>query len=210
MVTLWHVLCLSPLWVRASLDAQVRKTLCGRSGGLRFSLTRVCSRFDARPCSCRIVKTHRKQEVHGPQSSTELQFQIAITWFLDCHENSCTLDLKLHYLLTCLFSYKPWAINSSDQECYKWNLSPTGPVAIGLPSYGLHKCSLRNLSKGCNSKNERKHTRLIEDFSVNISIKVLLKYLQWLGSKCHFSTLPIISIWKLQVVIAFKLIRWFS
>ena len=77
--------------------------------------------------------------------------------------------------------------------------------SIGLPSYGLHKNSLKKLSKGCNSKNARKHIRLIEDFSRNISIKVLLKYLQWLGRKCHFSILFIISLWKLRFAIATKL-----
>ena len=51
-------------------------------------------------------------------------------------------------------------------------------------------------------KNEPKHTQLIVDFSRNISIKVLLKYLQWLGSKCYFSILPIVSLWKLQAAIA--------
>ena len=44
-----------------------------------------------------------------------------------------------------------------------------------------------------------------EDFSRNISIEVLIKYLQWLGCKCHFSVLPIINVWKLQVAIATKL-----
>ena len=39
-----------------------------------------------------------------------------------------------------------------------------------------------------NMSSESKHTWLIEILSRNSSIKVLLKYLQWLGSKCHFFT----------------------
>ena len=35
--------------------------------------------------------------------------------------------------------------------------------------------------------------------------KVLSNYLQWFGCKCHFSILPIISLWKLQVAKAIKL-----
>ena len=54
-------------------------------------------------------------------------------------------------------------------------------------------------------KYEPKHSWLIEDFSRNISIKVLLKYLQWLGNKYHFTILPIISVWKLQAYIATEL-----
>ena len=53
-----------------------------------------------------------------------------------------------------------------------------------LPTYGSHKSSLRNSSKRFNSKNnERKYTRLIEEFSMNISTKVRLQNLQWFGSK---------------------------
>ena len=37
-----------------------------------------------------------------------------------------------------------------------------------------------------NMSSEPKHMWLIEGFSRNISIKVLLKYLQWLGSKHHY------------------------
>ena len=44
-----------------------------------------------------------KQEAHGPQSSPELQFQIALTCLLDWHDDSCVLDLKLHNLLTGVF-----------------------------------------------------------------------------------------------------------
>ena len=44
---------------------------------------------------------------------------------------------------------------------------------------------------------------LIEDYTRNISIKVLQNYLQWLGSKCHFSIFPIIiSLGKLYAAIA--------
>ena len=39
---------------------------------------------------------------------------------------------------------------------------------------------------------------LMENYSRNISIKVLSKYLKWLGSKFHFSIFSIISLWKLH------------
>ena len=45
-----------------------------------------------------------------------------------------------------------------------------------------------------------------QDFSMYISITVLLKYQQWLGIKCHFFILPIISVRKLQVAIEAKLV----
>ena len=61
---------------------------------------------------------------------------------------------------------------------------------LSLTSYGVHKNSLRNLSH----KIRQKHTWLIEDLSRIIAIKVLSKYLQWLGSKCHFSILRFISV----------------
>ena len=37
-----------------------------------------------------------KQMAHEPQSSPELQFIIAITCFLDWHDDKCMVDLKLH------------------------------------------------------------------------------------------------------------------
>ena len=46
---------------------------------------------------------------------------------------------------------------------------------------------------------------VVEDFSRNISMKVLLKYLHSLCSKSYFSILPTISVWKLQTAIATKL-----
>ena len=54
---------------------------------------------------------------------------------------------------------------------------------------GLHKNSLRNSSEGCNSEKmgENTHTahrRLLKEYFY----KVLLKHLQWLGSKCHWHT----------------------
>ena len=45
------------------------------------------------------------------------------------------------------------------------------------------------------------HRRLLKEYS----FKCFVKYLQRLGSKCHFSILPIIGVWKLKVVIATKL-----
>ena len=48
-------------------------------------------------------KQKKKREAHGPQCSSELQFQSAITCFLDWDDNSCMLDLKQHSLLTCVF-----------------------------------------------------------------------------------------------------------
>ena len=36
---------------------------------------------------------------------------------------------------------------------------------------------------------------LIQDYSRNISVKGLSKYVQWLGSKCHFAIFPTMS-WK--------------
>ena len=43
--------------------------------------------------------------------------------------------------------------------------------SIGLPNYGLHKNSLKNLSKVC-AFEERKHTWLLKDFSKNISTRI--------------------------------------
>ena len=37
-----------------------------------------------------------KQEAHRPQSSPELQSQIAVTCYLDSHDDSSMLDLKLY------------------------------------------------------------------------------------------------------------------
>ena len=44
----------------------------------------------------------------------------------------------------------------------------------------------------------------------NISVNVLPKYLQRLGSKCHFSIFPIVSLWEHSVAIATKHNRRFS
>ena len=56
--------------------------------------------------------------------------QSAITCFLDLHDDSCMLDLKLHNLLTCFFipitNYQP------DQECYKSNIEPNWASSFNL------------------------------------------------------------------------------
>ena len=58
------------------------------------------------------------------------------------------------------------------------------------------RTALEIYQKGVTTKNEQKHihtyTHMIKDSLRKISIKVLLKYLKWLGSKCQFSILPII------------------
>ena len=71
------------------------------------------------------------------------------------------------------------------------------------------ECNITNVTRLTLWKNDyslcmvchKQHNRLIlcriEIHSRNISVKVLSKYLQWLGSKCHFSIFPIISLWKL-------------
>ena len=50
-----------------------------------------------------------------------------------------------------LFFYVKHCMNISIIKPYCFKVP--SKYFIGIPSYGLHKSSLRNLSKGCNSKN---------------------------------------------------------
>ena len=57
----------------------------------------------------------------------------------------------------------------------------------------IHFFAFRFPLQPLNMNSKPNHTQLTKDFSRNISIEALLKYLQWLDSEWHFSILPIIS-----------------
>ena len=51
----------------------------------------------------RACNVHQETEAYGPQSSSELQLQIAITCFLDWHDDSCMVRFEIKQFVDVYF-----------------------------------------------------------------------------------------------------------
>ena len=61
----------------------------------------------------------------------------------------------------------------------------------------LKFCDLVAMGTNQIKRLQKENVYFVEDHSRNISVNFLIKYLQWVSSKCQFSLFPIISQWQL-------------
>ena len=111
-------------------------------------------------------------------------------------------------ILCCHSNESSWAMAlknaSSEKECYKHlcKVSALSPLWL-LRRWFLNIVSQFSLSCHGNQSNSEIWTKqicLVEDYSRNISVKLLSKYLHWDSNKYQFPFFPIISQWEVTIV----------